>query len=182
MSPVLRYLPRERELAMDYSLLDVPLDSFRMRLRPSELEAVAAGLGAFDTSEEGDLITLAEALRRLPLGERAATWELAVRRYAHHKPLTQAAGEIGLDEEWARSLLKRFDQLLAEVPVPEQVGLPDDTPSSVLESSSAARVMSAEMLGNAIAHHERVNLDEAHEASMDMAAELREQDRHHLAN
>ncbi|HYY87273.1 MAG TPA: hypothetical protein VFA49_00640 [Chloroflexota bacterium] len=99
--------------------VSVPLDGFQMQLRRSELEAVAAGLGTFDSSEEGDLVTLAEALRRLPAADRAPTWELAVRRYGHHKPLAQAAGEIGLDEVHARELIERFTTALGEVPPPE---------------------------------------------------------------
>src|SRR5919201_6228542 len=99
--------------------LQVPLDGFDMHLRRSELEAVASGLGTFDASAEGDLVTLAEALRRLPAAERAPTWELAVRRYGHHKPLAQAAGEIGLDEVHARELIERFTAALGEVPPPE---------------------------------------------------------------
>ena len=70
----------------------VPLNGFSMRLRQPEMQAVAAGLGTFDTSDEGDLLTLAEALRRLPLPDRAPAWELAVRRFGHGKPLPQAAG------------------------------------------------------------------------------------------
>jgi hypothetical protein len=97
----------------------VPLDGFDMHLRRSELEAVAAGLGTFDTSAEGDLMTLAEALRRLPAAERAPTWELAVRRYGHQKPLPQAAGEIGLDAVHAEELLARFAAALSQVPPPE---------------------------------------------------------------
>ena len=106
---------------MDFT---VPLDGFAIQLRHSELEAVAAGLGTFDSSEEGDLLTLAEALRRLPVADRAPTWELAVRRYGHHKPLAQAAGEIGLDEIHARDLIERFTHAVAEVPPPE-----DQSPS-----------------------------------------------------
>ena len=98
----------------------VPLDGFDMHLRRSELEAVAAGLGTFDASAEGDLVTLAEALRRLPAAERAPTWELAVRRYGHHKPLPQAAGEIGLDALHAEELLARFSAALTQVPPPER--------------------------------------------------------------
>jgi hypothetical protein len=135
-----------------------------LQLRRTELEAVAAGLGEFDSSEEGDLVTLAEALRRVPPRDRAATWELAMRRYGRHKPLPQAAGEIGLDEVHARLLLERFTQSLAEVPPPEVVAAVDD-PSAELEESNVARVMSAEMLGNAIAHGERVDLDARHRAS-----------------
>ena len=104
---------------LDSSVFRVPLDGFEMQLRRSELEAVAAGLGTFDASAEGDLLTLAEALRRLPTAERAPTWELAVRRYGHHKPLPQAAGEIGLDALHAEELLTRFTAALAEVPPPE---------------------------------------------------------------
>jgi hypothetical protein len=101
------------------SAFRVPLNGFDMQLRRSELEAVAAGLGTFDASAEGDLITLAEALRRLPVAERAPTWELAVRRYGHHKPLPQAAGEIGLDALHAEELLARFTAALGQVPPPE---------------------------------------------------------------
>ena len=97
----------------------VPLDGFDMQLRRFELEAVAAGLGTFDASAEGDLITLAEALRRVPAAERAPTWELAVRRYGHRKPLAQAAGEIGLDALHADELLARFSDALTQVPPPE---------------------------------------------------------------
>lgn len=99
---------------------DVQLDGLVMRLRRSELEAVASGLGEFDSSEEGDLLTLVEAVRRLPTNERAPTWELAMRRFGRHKPLSQAAGEIGLDELLARDLLARFGHGLTEVPAPEQ--------------------------------------------------------------
>src|SRR5436190_2709574 len=104
----------------DVAAFEVPLVGLVMRLRRSELEAVASGLGEFDSSEEGDLLTLIEALRRMEPNERAPTWELAVRRFGRHKPLAQAAGEIGLDEVLARSLLERFCHLLTEVPAPEQ--------------------------------------------------------------
>lgn len=110
----------------DEALFEVPLGDFTMHLRRAELEAVAEGLGEFDASEEGDLITLAEAVRRLPVRDRAPTWELAVRRFGHHKRLPQAAAEIGLDEVHARALLERFTRLLAEVPPPEHEGVAAD--------------------------------------------------------
>ena len=90
-----------------------------MRLRPSELESVASGLGEFDASAEGNLITLVEALRRMPQNDRAPVWELAVRRYGRHKPLPRAAGEIGMDVVHAERLLARFHDLLTSVPPPE---------------------------------------------------------------
>jgi hypothetical protein len=99
----------------------VPLNGFAMQLRRSELESVAAGLGEFDSSAADDLLApLAEALRQLPVNERAATWELAGRRYGRHKPLAQAAGEIGLDIVVARDLLDRFAHNLAVVPPPDR--------------------------------------------------------------
>jgi hypothetical protein len=91
-----------------------------MQLRRSELDAVAAGLGEFDSSEEGDLLTLAEAVRQLPPNDRAPAWELAMRRYGRHKPLAQAAGEIGMDVIRAEDLLERFCKSLVAVPPPEQ--------------------------------------------------------------
>ncbi|MBV9168976.1 MAG: hypothetical protein JOZ81_02680 [Chloroflexi bacterium] len=97
----------------------VPLDAFTMRLRPSELEAVASGLGKFDASAEGDQLTLVEALRQLPATDRAPTWELALRRYGRHRPLAQAAGEIGMDVIRARELIEAFSHALAQVPPPE---------------------------------------------------------------
>lgn len=107
-------------MASDRSLFRVPLDgAWAMQLRPSELASVAAGLGTFDSSEEGDLLTLVEALRKMPVSDRAPVWELAVRRYGRHKPLPRAAGEIGMDQIHAGDLLERFGQLLAAVPPPE---------------------------------------------------------------
>lgn len=143
----------------------VPLAGFSMELRQSELEAVAAGLGEFDASEEGNLLTLVEALRSLPIRERAGAWELAVRRFAHHRPLEQAAGEIGMDVKYARDLLGRFTRALAEVPPPEHEGSVAEAVADV-ETSAVTRFMSAEILGNAIAHDEAVDLDAAHEASL----------------
>ena len=98
---------------------DVPLDGFAMHLRPSELRAVAAGLGQFDASDEGNLLTLVEAVRALPVSDRAPLWELAVRRYGRGKPLGQAAGEIGMDAIRGRALLETFETAIAAVPPPE---------------------------------------------------------------
>jgi hypothetical protein len=97
----------------------VALNGYAMQLRRLELESVAAGLGEFDSSEEGNLITLAEAVRSMPARDRAPLWELAVRRYGRHKPLEYAAGEIGMDVIHARELLAAFSQALANVPPPE---------------------------------------------------------------
>ena len=105
---------------MDQLLLTVPLNGLAMHLRLSELESVAAGLGEFDSSEEGDLLTLAEAVRRLPPNDRAPAWELAIRRYGRHKPLAQAAGEIGLDVIVARDLMDRVARNLIAVPPPDR--------------------------------------------------------------
>jgi hypothetical protein len=113
-----------RAMGLDEALMQVPLDGLSMRLRRTELAAVATGIGAFETPVEGEPNTLAAALRRLPSGDRAPTWELAVRRYGQHKPLPQAAGEIGLDAVHARELLARFAHLLAEVAPPEHRGRP----------------------------------------------------------
>jgi hypothetical protein len=97
----------------------VPLNGYAMQLRRLELESVAAGMGEFDASEEGNLITLAEAIRALPVRDRAPLWELAVRRYGRHKPVEQAAGEIGMDAIHARELLAAFSHALLSVPPPE---------------------------------------------------------------
>ncbi len=97
----------------------VPLDGFFMRLRPSELRAVAAGLGEFDASDDCNLLTLVEAVRNLPVSDRAPLWELAVRRYGRARPLEQAAGEIGMDAMRARALLETFESAIVTVRPPE---------------------------------------------------------------
>ena len=102
---------------------NVPLNGVVMQLRRTELTLVAAGLGEFDSSPEGDLATLAAAVTKLKPNERASAWELAVRRFGRHKPLAQAAGEIGLDEVHARALLERFTHNLADVRVPEDASV-----------------------------------------------------------
>jgi hypothetical protein len=107
-------------MSVDAEAFRVPLDGYVMQLRRSELESVAAGLGEFDASEEGNLLTLVEALRALPASDRAPLWELAVRRYGRHKPLEQAAGEIGMDVIRARALLEAFSRAIAAVPAPEE--------------------------------------------------------------
>jgi hypothetical protein len=99
---------------------EVPLDgAFAMHLRRSELEAVAEGLGEFDASEYGNVITLVEAVRRLRVMDRAPLWELAMRRFGRHKPVEQAASEIGMNAIHAHGLLAQFSRLLADVPPPE---------------------------------------------------------------
>lgn len=95
-----------------------------LMLKRFELNDVVAGLGMFDCSEEGDLITVVEALSRLPADERAPAWDLVVYRYGRHLPLSEAAARAGLDEPRARVILGHFTHLLAEVPPPEHDGLP----------------------------------------------------------
>ena len=91
----------------------VPLDGgFLMQLRDSELESVAAGLRELDPAFHGSSVTLAAAVRALPLNDRASLWELAVRRYGRRKPLEQAAGEIGMDTQRGQALLEAFSKAL----------------------------------------------------------------------
>jgi hypothetical protein len=95
----------------------VPLDgSYVMRLRPSELEAVALGLGVFDASAQGSSLRLAAAVRSLPASDRAPLWELAVRRYGRRQPLEQAAGSIGMDRDRAEALLGALARAIAAAP------------------------------------------------------------------
>jgi hypothetical protein len=103
----------------DLDRFDIALDGYTMHLRRCELESVAAGLGEFDASGEGNLQTLADAVRAMPVIDRAPVWELAVRRYGRQKPLELAAGEIGMDLVRARALLEALSQRIARVPPPE---------------------------------------------------------------
>ena len=93
--------------------LRVPLDGgFVMQLRDAELESVAAGLRELDSAFRGSLVSVAAAVRALPLSDRASLWELAVRRYGRRKPLEQAAGEIGMDTQRAHALVEAFSKAL----------------------------------------------------------------------
>lgn len=153
-------------MTLDDSAFVVPLDGFEMRPRRSELARVAEGLGAFDASEIGDEIVLVEALRRLPARDRAPTWELAMRRFGHGKSLEQAAGEIGIDAIYARSLLAQLAQTLTTVPAPEHEGLIEEPAPSDARASAVVQLMQSEILSNAEAHGESVDLDARHEASL----------------
>ena len=94
-------------------LLRVPLDGgFVMQLHDAEVESVAAGLRALDPAFEGSSVTLAAAVRALPLSDRASLWELAVRRFGRRKPLEQAAGEIGMDTQRGQALLDALSKAL----------------------------------------------------------------------
>jgi hypothetical protein len=93
--------------------LRVPLDGgFVMQLRDSELESVASGVRELSSGFEADFVTLADAVRALPLSDRASLWELAMRRYGRRKPLEQAAGEIGMDAQRGQALLEAFSKAL----------------------------------------------------------------------
>ena len=98
---------------MTFDSLTIPLEGQTMRLRPSELASVAAGLDARNAVPPS---RLAEALRRMPQTDLASFWELAVRHYARRKPVSQAAGEIGMDVRHAERLLARFNEHLATLP------------------------------------------------------------------
>lgn len=90
----------------------VALNGYAMHLRPSELDAVAAGLAEVYPSWASDPRALAATLAALPMNDRAATWELSIRRFAGRKPIPEAAAEIGMDAVRAEQLIARFDQQL----------------------------------------------------------------------
>jgi len=96
-------------MSSDSDTFGVPLDGFEMHLRRSEVESVAAGMG------ESNLAALVQAVRALPVRDRAPGWELAVRRFGRGKVPEQAAGEIGMDAIHARALLEAFAAALAEL-------------------------------------------------------------------
>jgi hypothetical protein len=103
---------------MDRERFRVPINGYVMQLGRSELESVAVGSGQFDAADKGSLTAVVEALRSMPSRDRAPLWELAVRHFGRHKPLQQAAGEIGMDAIHARELVAAFSHALARVPRP----------------------------------------------------------------
>jgi hypothetical protein len=88
----------------------VELDGYAMHLRPSEMSAVAAGLGV-------DALALPAALRRVAALDRPPTWEIAIRHYGRRRAVAQAAGEIGMDVIHARDLLARLTTALDSSPI-----------------------------------------------------------------
>jgi len=98
----------EALLSADLEALRVPIDTFVMQLRPSEIEAVAMGIAPSRPVDLRTLTSLAAAVHALPTSARAPLWELAVRHYARRKPVDQAAAEIGMDAIHAELLLDAF--------------------------------------------------------------------------
>ncbi|MDQ6669934.1 MAG: hypothetical protein M3069_04170 [Chloroflexota bacterium] len=105
---------------IDKAALRVPVNGYAMQLRASELTSVAAGLATSGASPADDLITLVEALRRLPVNDRAPCWELAMRRFGRRKELFRAAAEIGMDLLHAHDLLDAYFNCLAAVRRPPE--------------------------------------------------------------
>jgi hypothetical protein len=99
-------------MSPDFDALRVPIDTFVMELRPSEVKAVASGMRG--TASQRSLSSLAAAVRSLPTGDRAPLWELAVRHYARGKSVEQAAAEIGMDPKHAQALLAGFSVALRQ--------------------------------------------------------------------
>jgi hypothetical protein len=92
-------------MSVENRFFSVPIGGYDMRLRPSEVEAVTAGLGA---SQNEPLERIVGAVAALSVSDRAPAWELALRHYGRRKPLEQAAGEIGMDVIRARALVEQF--------------------------------------------------------------------------
>jgi len=97
--------PAASSAERDGAAATVQLDGYAMHLRPSEMQAVAAGLGV-------DAPALPAALRRVAARDRPPTWEVAVRHYGRGRTVAQAAGEIGMDVVHARELLAGLSSAL----------------------------------------------------------------------
>ena len=97
---------------MDNPAFEVSLNGFTMQLRRVEVDPVAAGLEALAGRRVANTADLAVALRRLPVPDRAPTWELTVRQFGRRTPLALAAAQIGLDELRAPGLIDAYLALL----------------------------------------------------------------------
>ena len=148
-------------------LYRIPLPHGRSAdISAEQIRSIARGLG-----EEGNLArgsgrspAVVQALEALPAEQRADALAVALRRFGEKQDVESIAQACGLSAWRVWQLEEAFRQALDQVPArrPSNGGPLADQ----LQESTAARLMSEDLLANAIAHGEQVDLDAEHEASL----------------
>lgn len=129
-----------------------------------QVSRIARGLGdGRDRAAESDRTPrVVEAFEALPCEQRADALAVALRRFGDKQDVESIARSCGLTAWRVWQLEEAFRQALEQVADAGSAGSLADQ----LHGSVAASLMSEDMLANAIAHGERVDLDAEHEASL----------------
>ena len=145
-----------------------------LSLSDDQLRRIAQGLGnPFDAPlGNGRASPIVEALGALPADQRADALAVVLSRFAEKQDLETISHSRGLSPWRVWQLEEAFRRALAEAQAAHRARIEADLVEE-LESSETARVMSADMLANAIAHGKPVDLDREHEASLIAARKAR---------
>lgn len=149
-------------------------DRYRLSLpngRSAEISAeqvlrIARGLGeAHDgAGSSGRAPRVVEALASLPAEQRADALAVVLRRFGDKQDLESIARSCSMTAWRVWQLEEAFRQALERAT--DSGGPSERSLDDQLHGSLAARLMSEDLLANAIAHRESVDLDAEHEASL----------------
>jgi hypothetical protein len=148
-------------------LYRIPLPKGRsMTLSDDQVRQIATGLGddLRGRPQDGRDPPIISALCALPPEQRAQAVSVVLLRFGDKQDVESISRSCGLNPWQVWQLEESFRRALADLQPPRpplEPGL-----ASELEGSDTARVMSAEMLSNAIARGETVDLEREHEASL----------------
>src|SRR5438094_2230528 len=164
---------RDLEVNVDRYRIDLP-GRRALTLSADQLRRIARGRGEQPGARaaEGRDPPIVEALRALPPTQRADALAVALLRFGDKQDVESIAQTCGLSPWEVLRLEESFRRAVAEAG-PATAPRTGAGLAGELEESCTARVMSAEMLANAIAHRERLDLDQEHEASLDSVREVR---------
>jgi hypothetical protein len=101
----------------------------------------------------------------LSANQRADALSVALMRFGDKQDIETISRSCGLEPWQVWQLEEAFRGAVAEIQKP-----PHEKLTEQLEASDTTRVMSSEMLANALAHGDEVDLDREHEASLRAAA------------
>ena len=137
-----------------------------------QIRSIARGLGEEGSREHdtGRTPAVVEALEALPVEQRADALAVASRRFGDKQDVESIAHACELTAWRVWQLEEAFRQALDRVARGSANG---ESLNRQLGESTAARLMSEDLLANAIAHGEQVDLDAEHEASLQAAREIR---------
>ena len=145
----------------------IPLPNGRSTTVSAEqVGQIAIGLGGdMDPSPAGEqLPAIVKALRQLPPHERANALSVVLMRFGDKQDIESISRSCQLEPWQVWQLEEAFRQALADVQEPASAA--EAKLAQQLEASDTARVMASDMLANALAHGDSVDLDREHEASL----------------
>jgi CHAD domain-containing protein len=144
----------------------IPLSNGRsLSVSADQLRRIARGLGGQLDAQVGNQDSaIVRALKALPPSKRADALSVVVLRFGEKLDIESIALQRNLTSWQVWELEESFRRALADAQA--DTSQVEGELRHELAASPTARVMSAEMLSNAMAHGERVDLDREHESSL----------------